>query len=32
MSQDNHIMKHDFIYIAYLAVTCLVLGMIGASM
>ncbi len=29
---DDHIMKHDFIYLAYLAVIVTILGFIGASM
>lgn len=32
MSQENHIMKHDAVYVIYLAVICTILGVIGASM
>lgn len=32
MSQDNHIMKHDAIYVIYLAVIVTILGVIGANL
>jgi len=30
--QDNHIMKHDTIYVLYLTAICLVLSVMGAGM
>ncbi len=29
---DDHIMKHDFIYLAYLVVIVTLLGLLGASL
>jgi len=32
MNKDDHIMKHDGLYLAYLAVVVFLLGMLGVSM
>jgi len=32
MQKDDHIMKHDGIYIAYLAIICTILGVFGSTM
>lgn len=32
MDKNDHIMKHDGLYLAYLAVVVTVLGFLGASM
>jgi len=32
MSQNTDIMQHDFIYVAFLAVMCLVLSMVGTNL
>jgi len=29
---DNHIMKHDLLYVAYLTIMCAVLGIVGVSL
>ncbi len=30
--KDDHIMKHDAIYVTYLAIMMLILGILGSSM
>ena len=32
MQKDDHIMKHDGIYIAYIAIICTILGVLGSSL